>query len=276
MTDIEDVLAVEGLDADVFLGRPVPTRLTRTFGGQVAGQAMMAAVATVEPGQPVHSLHGYFLRPGRPDRSTVLLVDRVRDGRSFATRRVSAVQDGETIFSMSASFHRGDDGPDHQVRAPAVPRPDELPPGLPDGAGPDEFFAAEWPQWEAVPVPAPDGEDVPGRARQLLWVRYRHRLPDDPAVHVGALTYLSDMRLLGTAALLHPGERLQWASLDHALWFLRPFRADEWLLYDQASPSAAGGRTFNEGRISDLRGRLVATVVQEGLMRSRREPRPDR
>jgi acyl-CoA thioesterase II len=276
VTDIQDVLSIEQLDADVFLGRPVPTRMTRTFGGQVAGQAMMAAVGTVDPAQPVHSLHGYFLRPGVPDRPTVFLVDRVRDGRSFATRRVSAVQNGETIFSMSASFHRGDDGPEHQVSAPEVPRPEELAPGVPANGGPDTFFAAEWPQWETAEVPAPPGEDVPGRARQLLWVRYRHRLPDDPAVHVGALTYLSDMRLLGTGALLHPGERLQWASLDHALWFLRPFRADEWLLYDQSSPSAASGRTFNEGRITDVAGRLVATVVQEGLMRSERDPRPAR
>jgi acyl-CoA thioesterase-2 len=271
VTDLQDVLAIEQLDANVFVGQPVPTQLRRTFGGQVAGQAMMAAVRTVDATQPVHSLHGYFLRPGRPDRPTVFLVDRVRDGRSFATRRVSAVQNGETIFSMSASFHSGDDGPEHQEIAPAVPRPWELAPGISADGGPDDFFANEWPQWEAVEVPVPEGASVAGRARQLLWVRYRHRLPDDPAVHVGALTYLSDMRLLGTAALLHPGEPVQWASLDHALWFLRPFRADEWLLYDQASPSASNGRTFNEGRITDLQGRLVATVVQEGLMRARRE-----
>jgi acyl-CoA thioesterase-2 len=267
VTAIEDVLAIDRLDANIFLGRPVPTHLTRTFGGQVAGQAMMAAVRTVEPRQPVHSLHGYFLRPGQPDRPTVFLVDRVRDGRSFATRRVSAVQNGETIFSMSASFHSGDDGPEHQESAPPVPRPWELAPGVSADGGSDDFFANEWPQWEAVEAPVPEGAVVAGRARQLLWVRYRHRLPDDPAVHVGALTYLSDMRLLGTAALLHPDEPAQWASLDHALWFLRPFRTDDWLLYDQASPSASNGRTFNEGRITDLQGRLVATVVQEGLMR---------
>ena len=271
MTDIQDVLSIERLDADVFLGRPVPTRMTRTFGGQVAGQAMMAAVGTVGPAQPVHSLHGYFLRPGVPDRPTVFLVDRVRDGRSFATRRVSAVQNGETIFSMSVSFHRGDDGPEHQVSAPEVPRPDELAPGVSAAAGPDEFFAAEWPQWEAAQVPVPAGEDVPGLARQLLWVRYRHRLPDDPAVHVGALTYLSDMRLLATGALLHPGERLQWASLDHALWFLRRFRADEWLLYDQSSPSATGGRALCQGKIFNQYGEMVAAVMQEGLTRFSRE-----
>jgi acyl-CoA thioesterase II len=247
---------------------PVPTRLVRTFGGQVAGQAMMAAVATVGREYPVHSLHGYFLRPGRPAQPTVLLVDRIRDGHSFATRRINAVQDGETIFSMAVSFHRGDEGPEHQIVAPAVMGPEEaaLRPATP---GPfDDDWTAEWPLWEAVPVDEPEDQRVPGRARKLLWVRYRRRLPDDPAVHVGALTYLSDMRLLGTAALLHPGTEVQWASLDHALWFLRPFRADEWLLYDQISPSSGGGRTFNEGRITDRGGRLVATVVQEGLMRS--------
>jgi acyl-CoA thioesterase-2 len=266
VTDILDVLTVERLDADLYRGHPVPTRLPRTFGGQVAGQAMMAAVATVDPAQPVHSLHGYFLRPGKPLQPTLLLVDRVRTGRSFATRRVSAVQDGETIFSMAASFHTGDPGPEHQEAAPPVPRPDQLPPP----AAPDPEFGAEWPHWEAVQVPQPEAERTAGRARQLLWVRYRHRLPDDPALHVGALTYLSDMRLLGTAAVLHRNVPVQWASLDHALWFLRPFRADEWLLYDQVSPSAGNGRTFNQGRITDLRGRLVATVVQEGLMRAAR------
>jgi acyl-CoA thioesterase-2 len=264
VTDILDVLSVERIDADVYRGRPVPTRLSRTFGGQVAGQAVMAAVATVDPAQRVHSLHGYFLRPGRPQQPTVLLVDRVRTGRSFSLRRVNAVQDGETIFSMSASFHTGDPGPEHQEAAPAVPRPEELP-----GANALGGFAEEWPRWEAVRVPEPPGERVENRPRQLLWVRYRHRLPDDPAVHVGALTYLSDMQLLGTSAQLHQdGGPLQFASLDHALWFLRPFRADEWLLYDQLSPSAGGGRNFNRGQISDLQGRLVATVVQEGLMRT--------
>jgi acyl-CoA thioesterase-2 len=270
VTDILDVLTVERLDADVYRGQPVPTRMERTFGGQVAGQSMMAAVATVDPVQQVHSLHGYFLRPGRPAEPTLLLVDRVRTGRGFSTRRVSAVQEGETIFTMSASFHAGDEGPEHQEVAPPVPRPEELPHG--DSLG--GLFAAEWPNWDAVRVPEPEGERVEGRPRQLLWVRYRHRLPDDPAIHVGALTYLSDMHLLGTSRSLHADVPTQFASLDHALWFLRPFRADEWLLYDQISPSAAYGRSYNRGQITDLRGRLVATVVQEGLMRTPRTPQP--
>ena len=270
MTDILDVLTVERLDADVFRGHPVPTRMARTFGGQVAGQAMMAAVHTVDPAQRVHSLHGNFLRPGRPSEPTLLLVDRLRTGRGFSTRRVSAVQDGQTIFAMSASFHAGDEGPQHQEVAPPVPRPEELP--VEDSLG--GHFAAEWPNWDAVRVPEPEGERIEGRPRQLLWVRYRHRLPDDPAIHVGALTYLSDMHLLGTSSALHSDAPLQLASLDHALWFLRPFRADEWLLYDQISPSAAHGRNYNRGQITDLRGRLVATVVQEGLMRTARNGQP--
>ncbi|WP_029433956.1 acyl-CoA thioesterase II [Blastococcus sp. URHD0036] len=271
MTDILDVLTVERLDADLYRGHPVPTRMARTFGGQVAGQSMMAAVATVDPAQQVHSLHGYFIRPGRPAEPILLLVDRVRTGRGFSTRRVSAVQDGETIFTMSASFHAGDDGPEHQELAPPVPRPEEVPQGDPL----DGHFAAEWPNWDAVWVPEPEGERIEGRPRQLLWVRYRHRLPDDPAVHVGALTYLSDMHLLGTSMQLHGRAMdLQFASLDHALWFHRPFRADEWLLYDQISPSAAHGRSYNRGQITDLRGRLVASVVQEGLMRTPRTGQP--
>ncbi len=270
MTDILDVLTVERLDADVYRGHPVPTRMARTFGGQVAGQSMMAAVATVEPRQQVHSLHGNFIRPGQPQEPTLLLVDRVRTGRGFSTRRVSAVQEGETIFTMSASFHAGDDGPEHQEVAPPVPRPEEVPHD--DSLG--GLFAAEWPNWDAVRVPEPEGERIEGRPRQLLWVRYRHRLPDDPAIHVGALTYLSDMHLLGTSKSLHADVETQFASLDHALWFLRPFRADEWLLYDQISPSAAHGRSYNRGQITDLRGRLVATVVQEGLMRTPRTGQP--
>ncbi|MGX5656671.1 acyl-CoA thioesterase [Geodermatophilus nigrescens] len=270
MTDLLEVLTVERIDSDLFRGHPVPTRLGRTFGGQVAGQAMMAATRTVAAGHTVHSLHGYFLRPGRPDDPTVFLVDRVRTGRSFTTRHVRAVQEGETIFSMSASFHAGDEGPTHQESAPHVPRPEDLSAEASLGG----FFADEWPLWEAVAVPEPPGERRTGRPRQLMWVRYRHRLPDDPAVHVGALTYLSDMNLLGTAASLHADVPVQWASLDHALWFLRPFRADEWLLYDQISPSAGDGRTFNRGQITDLTGSLVATVVQEGLMRTLRPPSP--
>ncbi|MGY1746421.1 acyl-CoA thioesterase [Blastococcus sp. SYSU D00695] len=268
MPDILDVLAVERIDADVFRGHPVPTRMARTFGGQVAGQAMMAAVQTVGPEQPVHSLHGYFLRPGRPQEPILLLVDRLRTGRGFSARQVNALQDGKTIFSMSASFHSGDEGPEHQEAVPRVPRPEELPQVDPlDGA-----FAAEWPNWDAIRVPEPPHERVEQRPRQLFWVRHRERLPDDPAVHVGALTYLSDMFLIGTSTQAHRGMRgLQFATLDHALWFQRPFRADEWLLVDQVSPSAGNGRSYNQGRISDLRGRLVATVVQEGLMRLPRD-----
>lgn len=272
VTGIVEILAVEQVDRDVFRGHPVPTRMVRTFGGQVAGQALVAAVRTVDASLPVHSLHGYFLRPGDPTRPTVLLVDRLRDGRSFTTRRVSAVQAGEAIFSMSASFTAGDPGPAHADSMPDVPGPDDLVDPGSSELPMDVALRTEWPEWDVRAVALPGAP----ASQQGMWVRYRHRLPDDPSLHACALTYLSDMKLLGAAMLPHLGDgehpagRLQIASLDHALWFLRPFRTDEWLYYEQTSPSAGSGRGLAQGRIFDGSGVLVATVVQEGMMRDRR------
>ncbi len=272
---IHEVLEIERIEDDIFRGSTPDTFLQRTFGGQVAAQALVAAVRTVADGYIVHSLHGYFIRPGKPDIPTVYLVDRIRDGRSFATRRVTGVQGGKAIFFMSASFHVQDEGPEHQDSMPDVPFPEDLP----DPTGVQGEIAAwharEWPDWDLRSVPASSVARVPGAAaQQQIWIRYRHTLPVDPVFHVCVLTYLSDMSLLGSARVPHPHAETQGASLDHALWFLQPFRADDWLLYDQTSPAAGSGRALTQGRIFDRRGRLVAAVTQEGLMRYVRESEP--
>lgn len=268
MAEILDILTIEQVEKDIFRGKPIETLLQRTFGGQVAGQSLISAVRTVDPGFQVHSLHGYFLRPGKPAIPTVYLVDRVRDGRSFSTRLVSAVQDGEVIFSMSASFHRGDAGIEHQDEVPPVPRAEELPDPQDIPALAERWEVKEWSNWDLRIVPPAQTELHPRlAAQQRVWMRYRHPLPDDPVVHVCTLAYMSDMMLLGSALVAHRGTQVQLASIDHAMWFMRPFRADEWLLYDQASPSAGGGRALTHGRIFDARGNMVAAVVQEGLTR---------
>lgn len=271
MATIEEALQVERLERDIFRGEVVPTRLQRTFGGQVAGQAMVSAVRTVDPEFGVHSLHGYFLRGGNPLAPTVYLVDRVRDGRSFVTRRVVGIQDGDAIFTMSASFHKGDPGIEHQDDMPEVPPPEQVASlaEMPVGGG---DWLTDWEHWEIRRLAPEQIVRTPGTAaQQQVWFRYRHRLPDDPVAHVCGLTYVSDMSLLLTAKTIHPDVETQVASLDHALWFLRPFRTDEWLLYDMTSPSAGFGRAFTQGRIFDRNGRLVAAVVQEGLQRLPRE-----
>jgi len=268
---IHEVLTVEHVEGDVFRGSSPNTSLQRTFGGQVAAQALVAAVHTVRDGMQVHSLHGYFLRPGQPKAPTTYQVDRVRDGRSFATRRVTGMQNDKAIFSMSASFHVGDEGPEHQDRMPEVPGPQSLATVDEEADAVGAWFKREWPDWDIRIVPAADVRARPGiAAQQRVWIRYRHALPPDPVFHVCVLAYMSDMTLLGSARVPHPHTHTQGASLDHALWFLRPFRADNWLLYDQTSPSAGYGRALTQGRIFDRAGHLVAAVVQEGLMRTER------
>ncbi|GGK40164.1 acyl-CoA thioesterase [Nocardia camponoti] len=268
MATIEEALAIERLERDIFRGASTESQLPRTFGGQVAGQALISAVRTVDPGFAVHSLHGYFIRSGNPEEPTVYLVERIRDGRSFCTRRVTGVQDGQAIFMMSASFHHGDEGPEHQDEMPVVPPPDDLP----DASvtlTPERLWAMrEWEHWDIRTVP----QDVIFRragevSQQQVWFRYRHPLPDDALFHVSTLAYMSDMTLLGSSKVIHPDEPTQNASLDHAMWFLRPFRADEWLLYDQTSASAGYGRALTSGKIWNQQGDLVASVVQEGLIR---------
>ncbi len=271
MATIEEALELERLERDIFRGASLKTQLPRTFGGQVAGQALVSAVRTVEPEFQVHSLHGYFLRPGNPAEPTVYEVERIRDGRSFCTRRVTGIQDGQAIFTMSASFHVGDTGPEHQDVMPQVPLPDHLPDAQ-TSMNPEHLWAMrEWEHWDIRPIPTDRITPRDGLiSQQQVWFRYRHPLPDDPLLHVCTLAYMSDMTLLGSSKVTHPDEPTQNASLDHAMWFLRPFRADDWLLYDQNSPSAGFGRALTGGRIFTRQGELVAAVVQEGLIRTLR------
>ncbi|MEU6558473.1 acyl-CoA thioesterase [Nocardia nova] len=272
MATIEEALEIERLERDIFRGAVTKSQLPRTFGGQVAGQALVSAVRTVEPRYEVHSLHGYFLRPGNPSEQTVYLVERIRDGRSFCTRRVTGIQDGEAIFTMSASFHVGDEGPEHSDRMPEVPLPQDIPDAHETMSPERLWLMREWEHWDIRPVPQEEVTLRDGLAsQQQVWFRYRHPLPDDPLFHVCTLAYMSDMTLLGSSKVTHRDERTQDASLDHAMWFLRPFRADEWLLYDQNSPSAGFGRALTSGRIFNRDGQFVAQVVQEGLIRSLRE-----
>ncbi|NKR43773.1 acyl-CoA thioesterase II [Rhodococcus hoagii] len=274
MAKIEQILELERLERDIFRGIATETMLPRTFGGQVAGQALVSAVRTVDEHFHVHSLHGYFLRPGNPVRPIVYLVDRIRDGRSFTTRRVTAVQDGQAIFTMSASFHVLDEGIEHEDVMPTVPAPEDLLDAASLASEEKSWEFREWADWDLRYVPA---EQIQRRrgvpVQQQVWFRSREELPDDPVFHICTLAYMSDMTLLASASTTHPDTPIQSASLDHALWFMRPFRADDWLLYDQSSPSAGFGRALTQGRIFNREGHLVAAVVQEGLTRLlRRDP----
>jgi acyl-CoA thioesterase II len=255
---LDEILDLEERAPDTFRSRPIPSELPRTFGGQVAGQALMAAARTVDAALRVHSVHAYFLRPGRVLDPTDFTVDRIRDGGSFGTRRVTGTQGGEAIFTMMASFHRGDDGFSHQAVMPDVPGPEEL------VGGNDPVGLAEWAGWDRRWVPRATNGDP---TRQRLWIRHRERLSDAPVVHACALTYLTDMDLLDSALLPHPHRNLQGASLDHTLWFVRDLRADEWLLHDQEPPSSESGRALVTGRLFDTDGRLVAIAAHEGLLR---------
>ena len=267
---INDVLALERIDDDIYRGRVIPSTLTRTFGGQVASQSLVAATQTVAEGFRVHSLHGYFVAPGNSDEPTTYLVDRVRDGRSFVMRSVKAIQNGHAIFIMQASFHHGRDaGPEHADRMRDVPAPEDVVVDPSDNPPVRRALFQEWSDWDIRVVPPENYRHDPDRAsQQVVWFRTRESLPDDDTVHVCTLAYMSDMTLLSSALVPHQGQTFQEASLDHAMWFLRPFRADEWLLYDQTSPSAHAGRALTHGRIFNRQGELVAVVTQEGLTRA--------
>ncbi len=280
VADLLSILDVEPEGRDAFRGRSPEVGWQRIFGGLVVAQGLAAAARTA-PGRPPHSLHGYFMRPGDPSVPIDYAVDRWRDGRSFSTRQCVASQRGKPIFALSASFQDGEAGLDHQAPMPDVPGPETLPDAaqlvaahaatLPQGLL--RYLARERPvDLRAVDVTrytTRSGE--PLRPVQHVWMRTAGPLPDDPSVHRTVLAYMSDMSLLDTALLPHglsifePG--LQVASLDHALWFHRPFRADGWLLYAQDSPSASGARGLTRGSIFAQDGRLVASVSQEGLIR---------
>jgi acyl-CoA thioesterase II len=251
----------------------------RVFGGQVAGQALVAAGRTVDPKRRVHSLHGYFVRPGDPTEPIVYAVENIRDGRSFSVRRSVAIQHDKTIFFMSASFHVDEQGLDHQGTAPLdVPGPHELPTMADRLARYPERLGI----WSQIPRPIDVryvGEpgwvrpgDRPSEPHQRVWMRFDGVLPDDPLLHACALTYASDLTLLDSVLSTHgavwgPGGFVG-ASLDHALWLHRPFRADDWFLYDCWSPSASGARGLASGRMFTMDGRHVASAVQEGLLRA--------
>jgi acyl-CoA thioesterase II len=279
---VVELLDLEQIEVNIFRGRsPENERRQRVFGGQVAGQALVAAGRTVPPDRGVHSLHAYFIRPGDPAVPLVYLVEPVRDGRSFTTRRVTVVQHGKTIFTLSASFQLPEDGGfEHFMPMPQVPRPEELEPTrvrLQRLLGPTaEDFSRDSPiEMRHVGPLSIEVERDPSLAADsnIIWLRADGELPDDPLLHVCLMTYASDMTLLDT--VLH-AERVSWsdrsivaASLDHAMWFHRPFRADEWLLYAQDSPSATSGRGLARGEVYSAAGQLVVSVVQEGLLRRR-------
>ncbi|HEX5255178.1 MAG TPA: acyl-CoA thioesterase II [Mycobacterium sp.] len=276
---IEEILDLEQLEVNIYRGSvfsPESGFLQRTFGGHVAGQSLVSAVRTVDPQYQVHSLHGYFLRPGDAMERTVFIVERSRDGGSFATRRVNAIQHGEIIFSMGASFHTDQEGINHQDPMPAAPPPDGLP-GLDSIKVFDDAGFKQFEEWDVCIVPRERLQLLPGKvSQQQVWFRHRDPLPDDPVLHICALAYMSDLTLLGSAQVTHLDvrEHLQVASLDHAMWFMRAFRADEWLLYDQSSPSASGGRSLCQGKIFTQSGEMVAAVMQEGLTRFKRGYQP--
>lgn len=267
---------LERLELDLFRGKSPKVTMQRVFGGQVAGQALIAAGRTVDEDRAVHSLHSYFLRPGDPAVPIIYEVDRVRDGRSFSTRKVEAVQHGKVIFALSAQFQVPEvSGFEHADPMPDVPQPDSLPRYQELAA---EFVGDVGP---AVNLPRPIDlryVSTPPWARQgpqdpynTIWMKADGRLPDDRLMHLCALTYASDMTLLDAAMSPHG---LSWArgdivgaSLDHAVWFHRQFRADEWILYRSTSPSASGNRGFCTGQLWSQDGRLIASTAQEGLVR---------
>ena len=269
-----DVLDLELIDTNLYRGGSLRTPHLRAFGGQVAAQALMAAGRTVDD-RSVHSLHAYFLRAGDSTRPIIYQVDRIRDGRSFTTRRVVATQGGTPIFHLSASFQAAEEGHDHQMRMPPGPAPDDVDVQDDSPWGGPSSFLAEYPFIDMRQVPLDLSSPVGDEVRRRVWFRAAQDLPEDPLVHAAAATYASDLTLLGTALLpnrVQP-DSVQLASLDHAMWFHRPLRADQWLLYGALSPSASGGRGLAIGEIWTASGDLVVTVVQEGLMRPLR---PDR
>jgi acyl-CoA thioesterase-2 len=269
-----DLLDLESIEVNIFRGVSPNEERQRVFGGQVAAQSLMAAGRTVETGRP-HSLHAYFLRPGDPTVPILYEVDRIRDGRSFTTRRVVAVQHGRAIFHLSASFHADEPGLSHQFPMPVVPDPDTLD-SLAVRLEPYRDVLGDW---FAKPHPIdqrhigelPFSRNASREPVQRLWIRADGTLPDDPLLHACIATYASDMSLFDTMLAPH---NVSWddadfmgASLDHCMWFHRPFRADEWLLYDMDSPTAYGARGLARGFLFTREGALAVSVVQEGLMR---------
>ena len=269
VADLIRILDLQKIEENIFRGQNPTDGATRVFGGQVLAQALVAAVCTAPPDRVCHSLHAYFLRAGDPAIPILYEVDRSRDGGSFSVRRVVAIQHGAQIFVLAASFQKGEDGFAHQATMPDVPPPEALTP-------PDEpMLAAHWRArpFEFRPVLPRGLADRPARAPlDHVWLRVPAALADQPVLHQAFLAYASDMSLLDTALLPHGKglfSNVQVASLDHAMWFHRPFRCDDWMLYSQESPAAFGARGFSRGMIFARDGTLIASVAQEGLIRAR-------
>ncbi|MFF8189496.1 acyl-CoA thioesterase [Streptomyces bobili] len=281
LQDLLDLLDLEQIEENIFRGLSRSAVVPRVFGGQVAAQALVAAGRTVPADRHAHSLHAYFLRTGDPGAPIVYNVERIRDGRSFTTRRAVAVQHGRPIFALSASFQTYEEGLDHQMPMPASPDPVTLPTSAERLRGYDhlprdvvERFleARQAIDLRYVEEPPYGKFGEPREPHSQVWFRTNGKLADDPLLHVVLATYVSDMTLLDSVLLAHG--RGGWAvgdvvgaSLDHAMWFHRPFRADEWLLYDQESPSAHGGRGLGQARIYTQDGQLAVSVIQEGVVR---------
>jgi len=281
--ELVSILDLEALEVNLFRGRSPQSTWQRVFGGQVIGQALVAACRTVDVAErPPHSLHAYFLLGGDAKVPIIYEVDRIRDGKSFATRRVIAIQHGSAIFAMSVSFHCREESFSHQVVMPEVPKPEDLPseaqikesflPMMPEPVR--RYYERERPiELRPVEFGRYLGKTIES-GKFHVWIRVTGRLPDEPAIHQCALAYASDMTLLDAALVSHGrtvfDKAIMAASLDHALWFHRPFRADEWMLYAQDSPSMTGALGFARGLIFARNGALVASVTQEGLLRERR------
>jgi len=280
--EVLGLLELEKIEENIFRGLSPNDRLQRVFGGQVLGQALVAAGRTVE-GRVCHSLHAYFLRAGDPKVPILYEVDRSRDGTSFTSRRVVAIQHGRPIFTLEASFQRDEPGYEHAFEMPPAPDPETLASDAALRAAVADGLPSELRDWALRPRPfetrpvgprpyfAPDKRPP----HEMAWIRAIGAVPDDPKLQQCLLAFASDMSLIGTGMLPHGigwfDDKVQLASLDHAMWFHRSFRADEWMLYVQDSPSASGARSFNRGLVFTRDGRLAASVVQEGLMRPRRD-----
>ena len=282
LADLLTLLELEQLEVNLFRGESRDIGAPQVFGGQVLGQALTAAAATVE-GRVVHSLHAYFLRRGDINAPIVYQVDRSLDGHSFTNRRVVAIQHGEQIFNMTASFQVTEGGFDHQIDMPKVPDPESLPDPAP---APElleklpekvrRFFSQPRPFEFRLVQPIDYLRPQRAPALRQIWLRAVGALPDDEMLHRRLLAYVSDFFLLDTANLPHGNSPLRpgviMATIDHAMWFHRTLRVDEWLLYDMESPSASGARGFARARVFASDGRLVASAAQEGLIRPRKEP----
>lgn len=283
VSELVHLLGLERLEDNLFRGISRDIGTPNVFGGQVLGQALSAAQQTVDPARVAHSLHAYFLRAGDTEKPIIYKVERSRDGGSFSSRRVVAIQHGQPILNGSVSFQRVEQGVEHQASMPSVPSPHDLPAPerLPDRElhqlpvkvqrwlrmdGPFEFRPVHA-RNELKPIPQPPHQDI--------WFRLAERTRDEPSLHRALLTYASDFHLIGTSTLPHGfsflQDNVQVASLDHALWFHRPCRVDEWLLYHCDSPSAQGARGLSRGMIFTEDGRLVASTAQEGLIRVRHD-----